>query len=57
MMNKEEDGWFHLSNNPAAQKAFKQNQWNKYRIEAIGDTLKTWINGVAAALFDRRYDL
>ena len=42
--------WLHtLSNNPAAQKAFKQNDWNKYRIEAIGDTIKTWINGVPAA--------
>ncbi|MDN3641826.1 DUF1080 domain-containing protein [Lutimonas halocynthiae] len=42
--------WLHtLSNNPAAQKAFKQNDWNNYRIEAIGDTIKTWINGVPAA--------
>ena len=31
------------------KKAFKQNEWNHYRIEAIGDTLKTWINGVPAA--------
>ncbi|MEP3838600.1 MAG: DUF1080 domain-containing protein [Algibacter sp.] len=43
-------GWLNpLTNNPAAQKAFKQNDWNHYRIEAIGDTLKTWINGVEAA--------
>jgi len=43
-------GWLvPLTNNPTAQKAFKQNQWNHYRIEAIGDTLKTWINGVPAA--------
>jgi len=42
--------WLHtLTNNPAAQKAFKQNDWNNYRIEAIGDTIKTWINGVPAA--------
>ena len=38
-----------LADNPMAQKAFKQNDWNKYRIEAIGDTIKTWINGVPAA--------
>lgn len=38
-----------LVDNPQAQKAFKQNEWNHYRVEAIGDTLKTWINGVAAA--------
>lgn len=49
-------GWlYNLKNNPAAQKAFRQGQWNHYRIEAIGDTLKTWINGVAAAhLIDDR---
>jgi len=38
-----------LKDNPKAQKAFKQNDWNSYRIEAIGDTIKTWINGVPAA--------
>lgn len=38
-----------LKNNEAAQKAFKQNEWNHYRIEAIGTTIKTWINGVPAA--------
>ena len=43
-------GWLNnLTNNPAAQKAFKQNEWNKYHIEAIGDSLKTSINGVPAA--------
>lgn len=43
-------GWLYpLTDNPPAQKAFKQNDWNKYRIEAIGDTIKTWINGVPAA--------
>tara|TARA_R110002050_G_scaffold100580_1_gene208105 strand:- start:35335 stop:36789 length:1455 start_codon:yes stop_codon:yes gene_type:complete len=43
-------GWLNtLDNNPNAQKAFKQNDWNHYRIEAIGDTLKTWINNVPAA--------
>ncbi|MFC4723651.1 DUF1080 domain-containing protein [Geojedonia litorea] len=38
-----------LENNPEAQKAFKQNEWNHYRVEAIADTLKTWINGIPAA--------
>ena len=43
-------GWLNpLDENPEAQKAFKQNEWNHYRIEAIGDTLKTWINGVPAS--------
>ena len=38
-----------LKDNPKAQKAFRQNEWNTYRVEAIGDTIKTWINGVPAA--------
>lgn len=43
-------GWLYsLEKNPAAQKAFKQNEWNHYRIEAIGDSIRTWINGVPAA--------
>ena len=43
-------GWLvPLTDNPEAGHAFKQNDWNHYRIEAIGDTIKTWINGVAAA--------
>lgn len=43
-------GWLNtMDNNPKAQQAFKQNDWNHYRIEAIGDTLKTWINDVPAA--------
>ncbi|MFX0558192.1 3-keto-disaccharide hydrolase [Maribacter sp. CXY002] len=43
-------GWLNpMTSNPEAQKAFKQNDWNHYRIEAIGDTIKTWINDVPAA--------
>ncbi|WP_411029271.1 DUF1080 domain-containing protein [Spongiimicrobium sp. 3-5] len=43
-------GWLNpLTDNQEAQKAFKQNEWNHYRIEAIGDTIKTWINQVPAA--------
>lgn len=43
-------GWLNpLADNPEAQKAFKQNAWNHYRIEAIGDTIKTWINNVPAS--------
>lgn len=49
-------GWLYtLKDNPDARKAFKAGQWNKYRIEAIGDAIKTWINEVPAAhLVDTR---
>ncbi len=35
--------------NKPAREAFKQNEWNHYKIQAIGDSIKTWINGVPAA--------
>ncbi|HTU18760.1 MAG TPA: DUF1080 domain-containing protein [Gemmataceae bacterium] len=37
-----------LKDNEAARKAFKPNDWNKFHIECRGDSIKTWINGVAA---------
>lgn len=43
-------GWLQdLSKNEAARKAFKPGEWNHYRIECRGDSLKTFINGVPAA--------
>ena len=42
-------GWLqNLTNNPAARAAFKTNEWNKYRIECDGASIKSWVNGVAA---------
>ncbi|MEX2174964.1 MAG: DUF1080 domain-containing protein [Pirellulaceae bacterium] len=37
-----------LKDNEAARQAFKQGEWNKFRIECRGDSIKTWINGVPA---------
>ena len=43
-------GWLNdLKNNEAARKAFKHGEWNKYHIEARGDSIKTWINDIPAA--------
>jgi len=43
-------GWLYsMDKNPAAQTAFKANDWNKVRIEAIGTNLRTWLNGIACA--------
>ena len=43
-------GWIgDLSDNEPARKAFRQNEWNHYRIEAVGDRIRTWVNGVPAA--------
>lgn len=48
-------GWLYsLTRNPAATAAYKFDEWNLYRIEAIGDSLRTWVNDVPAAnLVDR----
>lgn len=35
--------------NAEARKAFKQDEWNHFRVEAVGDSIKTWVNGVPAA--------
>ncbi len=43
-------GWLYPGDlNPAAKTAFKNNQWNKYRIEAIGNHIQTFLNGVPVA--------
>ena len=43
-------GWLYpLTKNPFAQKAFKNNEWNKARIEAVGNSIRTWVNGVPCA--------
>lgn len=43
-------GWLNdLTENEAARNAFKPGEWNHFRIEAKGDSIRTWINGVPAA--------
>lgn len=43
-------GWLYpLTKNPPAQQAFIKDQWNKARIEAIGSSIRTWVNGRACA--------
>jgi len=40
-----------LSKKPGAPAAFKDSQWNHYRIVAQGDRIRSWINGVPCADF------
>ena len=43
-------GWLYpLELNPRAKKAFKNGEWNHYYIECIGNSIRTWLNGVPAA--------
>lgn len=40
-------GWLYPMNyNPEGQKAFKNGEWNRARIEAIGSSIRTWVNGI-----------
>lgn len=46
LYDEQRRGWLYpLDLNPAAKAAFKMGEWNHYRIEAIGNEIKSWING------------
>ncbi len=49
-------GWLSPDRSDAkAKAAFKKGQWNKYRVLAVGNSIKTWVNGVPVAdLVDKK---
>jgi hypothetical protein len=47
---------YDLSDNERARKAFRLGEWNKFRIEAIGNNIKVWLNDVPATnLISNKY--
>ncbi len=43
-------GWLYtLSENPRGRSAFINGRWNAYRVEAIGNSIRVWINGIMTA--------
>ena len=43
-------GWLYpMEYNQVAKKSYKRAQWNKYRVEAIGNSIRTWLNGIPCA--------
>ncbi len=42
-----EEWW--IKKGTKASKAFKDGQWNKYRVECKGQSIKTWVNGISTA--------
>jgi hypothetical protein len=43
-------GWLYpLISNPEGQKAFRNGEWNHFRVEAVGNSIRTWVNGVPCA--------
>ena len=43
-------GWlYNLECNPKAKSAYKNGEWNKFRVEAIGNNIRVWVNGIQTA--------
>jgi type 1 glutamine amidotransferase len=43
-------GWLNdLKDDEGARKAFRAGEWNRFRIECRGDSIRTWLNEVPAA--------
>jgi len=40
-----------FTDKPEAKTAFKNDEWNRYRIVAQGDRIRSWVNGVPCADF------
>lgn len=49
------DGWLYTIEEKASKDAFRNGEWNHARIEAVGNRIRTWLNGVPCAnLIDDR---
>ena len=45
-----------LEEDAKAREAFKMNEWNTFRIEAIGNTIKVWVNNIPTVhLINNKY--
>lgn len=43
-------GWlYNLERNPKGREAFVMGEWNRFRVEAIGHSIRTWVNGIQCA--------
>jgi hypothetical protein len=45
-----------FANKPEAAKAYKNEEWNHYRIAAQGDHIRSWVNGITCANFHDSLD-
>lgn len=45
-----------FASKPQARQAYKDGQWNHYRIVAQGDRIRSWVNGVPCADFRDKED-
>ncbi|MEA1896538.1 MAG: DUF1080 domain-containing protein, partial [Bacteroidota bacterium] len=43
-------GWlYNLERNPKGKEAFRMGEWNHFRVEAIGNLIRTWVNDIQCA--------
>lgn len=57
LYNEGNRGWaYKMTFNDAARSSFKPGKWNKARIEAIGNSIRTFVNGVECANLITDYD-
>lgn len=38
--------WYTLADDARAREAFKMNEWNHFRMEVIGNSIKVWVNDI-----------
>jgi hypothetical protein len=43
------DWLYPMEFNPEGKTAYKKGEWNRCRIECVGDVIRTWVNGIATA--------
>jgi hypothetical protein len=47
LFDEKRRGWlYNLECNPKGKEAFKKNDWNQFRVEAIGNHIRVWVNGI-----------
>lgn len=39
-------GWLYSLTDPASKAAFRAGEWNKARVEAVGQNIRTWVNDI-----------
>ncbi len=43
-------GWlYNLERNPKGKNAFRMGEWNHFRVEAVGNSISTWVNDIQCA--------
>jgi len=53
----EGEAWMqNLERNPHGRAAYRHGEWNRFRVECVGPTIKAWVNGVPTTTFANARD-